>query len=72
MRRNVKLEFYDHRITCPHCKTLLIFTASVKQLSLVRRTCLKCEKEFLIENGVGVRLDRPKPPKRARTSKPTG
>jgi DNA-directed RNA polymerase subunit RPC12/RpoP len=50
-RRNIQLVLHDHIIDCPYCDTKLVFTSPQEILLMARRTCAKCKREFLIENG---------------------
>lgn len=40
----------EREIACPHCKTKLILGSPMDKIILARRTCPKCEKDFLIDN----------------------
>ena len=37
---------------CPHCEAAILFMSPQKVLTLADRTCPKCRRQFLIENGV--------------------
>jgi DNA-directed RNA polymerase subunit RPC12/RpoP len=63
VKRATKLVFHEHRIACPYCRTALIFNSPLEVILLARRECLKCGKEFLIENSVAKRLRGKKPRK---------
>jgi transposase-like protein len=60
--RKIQLIFHDHHVTCPHCRTELIFTTPDVIIVLASRHCPKCGKEFVIENGKGVKPSRKKKP----------
>jgi transposase-like protein len=48
----LKFEVYDHPLTCPYCKISLVFTSTLKVVSLLHKDCPKCGKEFVIQDGV--------------------
>jgi len=54
--RQVKLEFHDHPVTCPYCRTNLVFTSLMERILAARRTCTVCRKEMLIEDGKAIRI----------------
>jgi transposase-like protein len=60
--RKIQLAFYDCRVTCPYCKTALVFTSPEQRVVLASRTCPKCGKGFVIENDKAVRRPSRKPP----------
>jgi hypothetical protein len=53
--RKTQLVFNNHPVTCPHRRTDLVFTSREEVIVLGSRTCPKCGKEFVIENGKGVK-----------------
>ena len=66
MKRVTKLVFHEHRIVCPYCRTALIFNSPMEVILLARRECLKCGKEFLIENSIAKRLRGKKKARKSR------
>jgi hypothetical protein len=62
MRRKTQLQVHEHRITCPYCRTGLVFNSLMSMILAARRTCPKCRKEFLIENGIAKRVGRARKP----------
>lgn len=68
--RLTKLEFYDHPINCPYCRTEVVFTSMMQALIMARRTCAAFKQEMLIDDGKAVRLpvekQAEKPSKRVR------
>jgi ribosomal protein S27AE len=65
MRRAIKLVFHEHRVTCPHCGTALIYNLVTDTIQFAERNCLKCGKGFVIENNVAKRLPPKKKPQKA-------
>src|SRR5882672_8819041 len=61
-QRKTQLKFYEHRVICPYCSTPMIFHSSVEVIESARRTCLVCEKVFLIRNGEPRKLEAKKAP----------
>src|SRR5262249_54563705 len=51
MKRSTKLVFHEHRISCPYCRTTLIFNFPTETIVLAFRACANCGKDFVIENG---------------------
>ena len=60
-RREIRLVFHEQRFGCPHCRTVHIFHSTTLTFS-GERTCLKCDKTFLIEDGIAKKLRRQKKP----------
>ena len=50
-RRAIRLELREHRVECPHCEAAILIISPQQVLKLADRTCPKCSKAFLIENG---------------------
>ena len=65
MRRAIKLVFREHRVTCPHCHTTLIYNLTTATIQFAERNCLKCGKGFVIENNIAKRLPSKKRPHKA-------
>jgi DNA-directed RNA polymerase subunit RPC12/RpoP len=62
VKRATKFVFHQHRIACPYCRVALIFDSPMEVILLARRECLRCGKEFLIDNGVAQRVRGKKKP----------
>jgi hypothetical protein len=76
VRRPTKLEFHEHRLTCPYCHTDITITSLMDVILAARRICSVCKREMFIDNGKAVKMPvetAKKPPKqiRSRISKPT-
>ena len=69
--RPVRLEFYDHPFTCPHCSVEILFTSMQQVITSSQRSCPSCKKPILIEDGKVLRLKADmsgkKPPRKARS-----
>ncbi len=76
-RRSIKLTLTEIPMKCPHCDARLVIATVMDRIILARRTCPRCEQEFIIENNMPRMLDdgmkKPnasvKPVKNARKSK---
>jgi hypothetical protein len=69
-RRPTKLQFYEHCVTCPYCRTDITVTSLMEIILVARRNCPVCKREMLIENGRAVKLSgesAKKPPKQIRS-----
>src|SRR5437660_4065785 len=51
VKRKTKIPIHEHQVTCPLCRTKLTILSPMETILLARRTCPKCKREFLIENG---------------------
>jgi len=51
---------------CPYCGTGLIYNLVTATIAFAERNCLKCGKEFVIENNVAKRLPAKKTPQKAK------
>lgn len=74
-RRPTKLEFYEHHVTCPYCRSSITITSLMEVILAARRICPVCKREMFVDNGKAVKMpgESPKkPPKeiRSRISKP--
>lgn len=67
--RPVQLTFHLHHVDCPHCSVKIEFNSRLEVLTDVRRACPKCEKEFLIVEGVGQIAPDKKRPRKAEYEK---
>jgi len=70
LRRQTKLQFYEHPVTCPYCGTDIWFTSLMEHITMSWRNCLVCKREMLIEDGRAVRIPGEggkKPHKRLRS-----
>lgn len=63
--RPVKLEFFDHRFSCPICKEHIVYTSMQTVIVSSRRKCPSCEGELLIHEGTVTAISKRKPPKHA-------
>ena len=69
-RRPTKLQFYEHRFTCPYCRTNITITSLMETIFAARRNCPVCKKEMFIENGVAKKMPKAvevKTPKKVRS-----
>jgi glutaredoxin len=69
-RRPTKLEFHEHRVTCPYCRKDIMIYSLMEIIIAARRTCPNCKREMMIDNGKAVRLSaegEKKPPKQVRS-----
>ena len=55
-RRPTKLEFHEHRVTCPYCPTDLTVYSLMEYVIAASRICPHCKREMLIDQGKAVRL----------------
>ena len=55
-RRPTKLQFHEHRVTCPYCRTAITITSLMEIILTARRNCPICKREMLISNGRAVKL----------------
>jgi len=60
VKRKTKIPIHEHQVTCPLCRTNLTILSPMETILLARRTCPKCKREFLIENGKTKRAPREK------------
>jgi hypothetical protein len=51
-KRAFKFPLTEIPVKCPHCKAALVLLTVMDMITLGRRACPKCKKEFLIENNV--------------------
>jgi uncharacterized protein YbaR (Trm112 family) len=51
-RRSIKLPLTEIPMKCPHCNERLIVATVMGKIILGRRTCPRCEQEFMIDNNV--------------------
>jgi hypothetical protein len=58
VKRKTKIPIHEHQVTCPLCRTNLTILSPMETILLARRTCPKCKREFLIENGKTKRAPR--------------
>jgi Zn finger protein HypA/HybF involved in hydrogenase expression len=68
-QRPTKLEFHEHRVTCPYCRTDINVYSLMEVLIAARRICPKCKREILIDQGKAVKPSvesEKKPPKQVR------
>ena len=69
-RRPTKLQFYEHPVTCPHCRSKVIVMSVMETLLAARRYCPVCKREMFIENGVAKKMPKEveqKTPKQVRS-----
>jgi transposase-like protein len=60
VKRKTKIPIHEHQVTCPFCRTNLTILSPMETILLARRTCPKCKREFLVENGKTKRAFREK------------
>ena len=69
-RRPTKLEFHEHRVTCPYCRKDITVYSLLEVILAARRICPSCKREMLIDHGNAVRSSvegEKKPPKQVRS-----
>ena len=69
-RRPTKLEFREHRVTCPYCRANVTIISLMEIILAARRTCPVCKREMFIDNGKAVKMPvetAKKPPKHIRS-----
>jgi transcription elongation factor Elf1 len=49
-------DFQEHPFTCPYCGKETIVESPMDTIFMKRTNCDHCDKEFLIENDVPIRL----------------
>ena len=50
-RRLNKLEFHEHALRCPYCRSYVMVYSLMEQLIIARRTCPICKRLMLIRKG---------------------
>lgn len=69
-RRPTKLEFHEHRVTCPYCRADITITSVMETIFAARRNCPVCKREMFIENGKAKMPKETAKQVRSRISKP--
>jgi len=69
-RRPTKLEFHEHRVTCPYCRKDITIFSLMEVILASRRICPNCKREMMIDNVEAVKPTlegEKKPPKQVRS-----
>ena len=74
-RRPTKLQFYQHPVTCPYCRSKVVVVSVMEIILAARRHCPACKKEMFVENGRAKKMPKEVEQKtakqvRSRISKP--
>lgn len=71
-RRPSTLEFHEHVLRCPYCRSDIIVHSLMKNIVLARRTCPICRRLMLIRNGRAYRAPGEAPKKSKKRKSPIG